>query len=48
MPEYKCKNCGRRFFGWGVNEKRICKVCGGRLEAINEIAKYKEINREKK
>jgi len=47
MPEYKCLNCGRHFFGWGINKKGICKVCGGKLVPVNEIAKYKEINKER-
>jgi len=46
MPEYRCLNCGKIFFGWGV--KGICRVCGGRLEAVNESAKIREINKEKK
>lgn len=40
MPEYRCQNCGSRFFGWGV--KGICQKCGGKLEPINKIAIAKE------
>ncbi|MBA7567512.1 hypothetical protein ES708_09224 [subsurface metagenome] len=39
MPEYRCKNCGAVFFGWAL--KGICQNCGGKLEPVNEIAKYK-------
>ncbi|MBA7485337.1 hypothetical protein ES707_20882 [subsurface metagenome] len=34
MPEYKCQNCGRHFFGWGV--KGTCQKCGGKLKEILE------------
>ncbi|MBA7517337.1 hypothetical protein ES705_09390 [subsurface metagenome] len=37
MPEFKCQNCGRHFFGWGV--KGICRVCGSKLVPANETAK---------
>lgn len=37
MPEYRCQNCGRQFFGWGI--KGICRVCGGKLVPVNESAK---------
>jgi rRNA maturation endonuclease Nob1 len=43
MPEYKCQNCGRHFFGWGVF--LICELCGGKLEPVNKIAKKREIYR---
>jgi rRNA maturation endonuclease Nob1 len=45
MPEYRCKNCGKHFFGWAG--KGICLDCGGKLVPVNEIARYKEINKEK-
>ncbi len=34
MPEYRCQNCGRHFFGWGVFS--ICNLCDGKLERIKE------------
>ncbi|MBA7557067.1 hypothetical protein ES705_49798 [subsurface metagenome] len=45
MPEYRCKNCGKHFFGWAG--KGICLDCGGKLVPVNEIARYKEIKKEK-
>lgn len=46
MPEYRCLNCGAILLGWGV--KGICRVCGGKLVPVNETAKIREINKEKK
>ena len=40
MPEYRCKNCGKIFFGWRL--KMICRDCGGRLLPVNETAKARE------
>ncbi|MBA7542034.1 hypothetical protein ES705_34350 [subsurface metagenome] len=37
MPEYRCKNCGARFFGWGSG--KVCRECGGKLVPVNESAK---------
>jgi len=37
MPEYRCQNCGAVRYGWGI--EGICRVCGGRLESVNGIAK---------
>ena len=37
MPEYKCPDCGAKFFGWGI--KGICRVCGSKLVPVNESAK---------
>ncbi|MBA7549352.1 hypothetical protein ES705_41832 [subsurface metagenome] len=32
MPEYKCKDCGAVWYGWG----KICPKCGGKLEPAPE------------
>jgi len=34
MPEYRCKECGAVWHGWGAKEKPICKKCGGKLEPV--------------
>ena len=44
MPEYICLNCGAVWYGWGIG--KVCRKCGGRLKAINEVAKRREINEE--
>jgi rRNA maturation endonuclease Nob1 len=44
MPEYRCKNCGAIFFGWGPG--KVCRECSGELEPVNESAKRKRISEE--
>lgn len=34
MPKYRCQNYGAISYGWG--SKRICRVCGGKLEPVIE------------
>lgn len=46
MPEYRCQNCGAVWYGWKLFS--ICKYCGSKLEPVNESAKGREINKEKK
>ena len=39
IPEYRCKDCGKHFLGWGVFS--ICNYCGGKLVPVNETARVR-------
>lgn len=45
MPKYRCQNCGTAFFGWA--NKEVCKLCGGKLEPVNESVRAKAKEKEK-